>query len=482
MFVGAERRCAPGARSRRGAAVLGAGRGRRGGSAATPTWTGPGALARLVVRAVGPAARRHPPPDHRRDVGAAALDRARSRCTCSRSSSPSAATPIGLGADRARGCSQLAAIPLTVPLVAGSSLAGARGRPPPGRVLLRRAARPRPPRAEPAGAEPPDRVLPGDLDRRRRSAARSPRCSRRSCSRPSSSTRWPSSRRCAMCPGAAADPAGPAPRDRVVRSAASASCWPSRWRRSPGHRASSPRCVVLAVVACRRGRLQGRRHAPKAFALAVGALLVVRRCCPSPGTLVTERSFFGVTPGPDRRRGRHQLLSGTTLHGVQDPDAAEPLVRSLLPPRGTDRPVLHAGRPDRPARRRRPSGSDRARWPATAAPATTSPSTRSTRRSCASRRTPRYFTYLRDSRPTSTSSSATVGSAWPARPTAYDTLVLDAFSSDAIPVHLLTREAFDGYLDQLAPDGVIAVHITTATSTSSRFSPAWRSTSTWPAW
>ena len=39
-------------------------------------------------------------------------------------------------------------------------------------------------------------------------------------------------------------------------------------------------------------------------------------------------------------------------------------------------------------------------------------------------------------------------------------MVLDAFSSDAIPVHLLTREAFTGYLDHLAPDGVIAVHIT----------------------
>jgi hypothetical protein len=41
----------------------------------------------------------------------------------------------------------------------------------------------------------------------------------------------------------------------------------------------------------------------------------------------------------------------------------------------------------------------------------------------------------------------------------YDLIVLDAFSSDAIPVHLLTREAFAGYLHQLAPHGVIAVHV-----------------------
>jgi len=41
----------------------------------------------------------------------------------------------------------------------------------------------------------------------------------------------------------------------------------------------------------------------------------------------------------------------------------------------------------------------------------------------------------------------------------YDLIVLDAFSSDAIPVHLLTREAFAGYLARLAPNGVIAVHV-----------------------
>jgi len=44
-------------------------------------------------------------------------------------------------------------------------------------------------------------------------------------------------------------------------------------------------------------------------------------------------------------------------------------------------------------------------------------------------------------------------------PQAFDVFVLDAFSSDAIPVHLLTREAFDLYLRHLAPDGVIAVLI-----------------------
>jgi spermidine synthase len=47
-----------------------------------------------------------------------------------------------------------------------------------------------------------------------------------------------------------------------------------------------------------------------------------------------------------------------------------------------------------------------------------------------------------------------------ASPDRYDLIMLDAFSSDAIPVHLLTREAFAGYLTRLAPNGVIAAHVT----------------------
>jgi hypothetical protein len=43
----------------------------------------------------------------------------------------------------------------------------------------------------------------------------------------------------------------------------------------------------------------------------------------------------------------------------------------------------------------------------------------------------------------------------------YDILVVDAFSDDAIPIHLLTKEAFALYLRALAPDGVIAFHVST---------------------
>ena len=42
----------------------------------------------------------------------------------------------------------------------------------------------------------------------------------------------------------------------------------------------------------------------------------------------------------------------------------------------------------------------------------------------------------------------------------YDLMVLDAFSSDAVPTHLLTREALELYLAKMTADGILAFHIT----------------------
>jgi spermidine synthase len=76
-----------------------------------------------------------------------------------------------------------------------------------------------------------------------------------------------------------------------------------------------------------------------------------------------------------------------------------------------------------------------------------------------------YFSFLRDSRAEITT---VLGDARISLenefaggdPQNFDILVLDTFSSDSIPVHLVTREAFALYLSHLAPDGIIAAHIT----------------------
>ena len=71
-----------------------------------------------------------------------------------------------------------------------------------------------------------------------------------------------------------------------------------------------------------------------------------------------------------------------------------------------------------------------------------------------------YFTYLKDA---DAQVDIRMGDARLSlerqEPQNYDFIAVDAFSSDSIPVHLLTREALQLYFKHLAPEGVLAVHI-----------------------
>jgi hypothetical protein len=85
----------------------------------------------------------------------------------------------------------------------------------------------------------------------------------------------------------------------------------------------------------------------------------------------------------------------------------------------------------------------------------------------------KWFTYLQDCKARGGKYDIKVGDARltlerelkEGQPQHYQVLVLDAFSGDAIPVHLLTKEAFEVYLKHLATAeadgeaGAIAVHI-----------------------
>jgi hypothetical protein len=70
------------------------------------------------------------------------------------------------------------------------------------------------------------------------------------------------------------------------------------------------------------------------------------------------------------------------------------------------------------------------------------------------------FTFVRDCTP---NAQVVIGDARielaKARPGTIDLLAIDAFSSDAIPLHLLTNEAFGVYLQALSPRGLLLVHI-----------------------
>ncbi len=74
---------------------------------------------------------------------------------------------------------------------------------------------------------------------------------------------------------------------------------------------------------------------------------------------------------------------------------------------------------------------------------------------------PQLFTFLSDC--TRASYRVILGDArlklQEAPPEQYGVLVMDAFSSDSVPAHLLTTQALDLYLTKLAPDGILAFHI-----------------------
>ncbi|WKA25949.1 spermidine synthase [Bradyrhizobium roseum] len=74
-------------------------------------------------------------------------------------------------------------------------------------------------------------------------------------------------------------------------------------------------------------------------------------------------------------------------------------------------------------------------------------------------RDPRLFTFLSNCAADATVVAGDARLTLEASPDRYDLIVLDAFSSDSIPAHLLTREAMAGYLARLSPGGVIVAHI-----------------------
>lgn len=70
-----------------------------------------------------------------------------------------------------------------------------------------------------------------------------------------------------------------------------------------------------------------------------------------------------------------------------------------------------------------------------------------------------YFTYLADARAPVAIVRGDARMTLAAHRGTFGLLILDAFSSDAIPLHLLTREALEVYRARLAPGGLLAVHV-----------------------
>jgi hypothetical protein len=207
------------------------------------------------------------------------------------------------------------------------------------------------------------------------------------------------------------------------------------------------------------------RHRPLAFGLGVGALALLTPLLLEDArhrTLHRERSFFGVWQVQvDPSMKFVMLQNGTTTHGIQSREAArrqEPLsyfhrtgpagqVFALLSGSKTGVPVAVIGLGTGSLACHGVRGQPFTFYEIDPAAVRIAGN-------------PRYFTFLESCPPTI---QIVMGDARrslaAARDRQYGLIVLDAFSSDAIPSHLLTREALRLYLGKLTESGVLAFHI-----------------------
>jgi hypothetical protein len=231
-----------------------------------------------------------------------------------------------------------------------------------------------------------------------------------------------------------------------------------------------PLAIALALLLRQRGlTLPGRprlsRMMSRGLDLAVIAMTLAARpfysYLPDVEVLARTRSFFGVHCVADTGGGRTRVYyQGTTLHGVQVP--TEP---------GSARGYYHeASGIGRLLRRLEDDPRlDRVGLVglgAGALAAYAQPGQRFTffeidPAVVRIAQDPSLFTYLSDM-PQQPRIVVGDGRLSLAREPdgSFGLIVLDAFSSDAIPVHLLTREAFDLYFRKLAPGGLLTLHAT----------------------
>ena len=220
--------------------------------------------------------------------------------------------------------------------------------------------------------------------------------------------------------------------------------------------------AVLTVVAAGAALLLRRR--PMSLATGVAGLLTVTLWSAESELRVlhSQRSFFGVLRVDyDPTLNAHRLMHGSTLHGVQSLD--EDQRREPWTYYHRQGPL---GRIFQALEARRPLGEIGALGLGSGAIATYGqPGERITYYEIDPAveriaRDPKYFSYLADCR---ARVEVILGDARlklvEGPPRQFDLLVVDVFSSDAIPVHLLTREALRIYVERLAGQGLLAIHV-----------------------
>jgi hypothetical protein len=207
----------------------------------------------------------------------------------------------------------------------------------------------------------------------------------------------------------------------------------------------------------------------KLAALATLALVLVRVYPADDGRVETVRSFFGVHKIVVTPHGQyHVLMHGTTIHGAEkfQNDDGSPIP-------GRPEPITYYHR-DGGIGQAITAIRERKGAPLRAAVIGLGAGTLT----CASEpgetwkffeidqtmvdtaRDPRYFTYVRSCEPDLRPVIGDARLTFAREPDGlYDLVIVDAYSSDAIPIHLATEEAMKIYKDKLAPQGAVLMHV-----------------------
>jgi hypothetical protein len=207
----------------------------------------------------------------------------------------------------------------------------------------------------------------------------------------------------------------------------------------------------------------------KIFATVVVALVVLRAYPSDDGRVETVRSFFGVHKIVVTANGQyHVLMHGTTIHGAEkfrNDDGS--------PAAGRPEPITYYHK-DGGIGRAIAAVRERKGAPLRVAVIGLGSGTLT----CASKpgedwrffeidqsmvdtaRDPKYFTYIQNCEPNLKPVIGDARLTFAREPDGiYDLIIVDAYSSDAIPIHLATEEAMAIYKAKLAPQGAVVMHV-----------------------
>ena len=207
----------------------------------------------------------------------------------------------------------------------------------------------------------------------------------------------------------------------------------------------------------------------KIFATVVVALVLIRLYPADEGRVETVRSFFGVHKIVVTPHGQyHVLMHGTTIHGAE-----RFLNNDGTPATGRPEPITYyhrdggIGQAITAIRERKGAplrvaviGVGSGTLACASEPGETWKFFEIDQTMVDTARDPKYFSYIQNCQP---GLKPVIGDArltFAKEPDGvYDLIIVDAYSSDAIPVHLATEEAMKIYKDKLAPQGAVVMHV-----------------------